>query len=82
MNTLSVNWHHYNVYKKVFNDTFRSDHQNPVAKTVAQCDQHLIEHPSITRTALTSSNNNTNSKLLKDTYALAMRIISNQTLSN
>ncbi len=82
INKLSGNWYHYWLYKKAFQYTCRNDPQNPVARTVAQCDQHLVKHPSIKRTPLISSWEKSDPELTKDTFSLAMRIINNQTLSN
>lgn len=82
INSLALNWYKYRLYKKAFHYSFSNDPQNPVAKTVAQCDRYLTEHPQIKRTPLTSSVDKSSSGLAKDTFALAMRIINNQTHSN
>lgn len=82
INKLATNWYHYRLYKKAFHHTFNNDQQNPMATTVVQCDQYLIEHTSIKRTPLISTMEKINAKIMKDTLSLAMRIKNNGTLSN
>lgn len=82
INKLSSNWHHYTTYQKAFYHTFRNDQDNPVAKIVMQCDQHLAAHPSIKRSPLISPTEEMSSNVAKDTFALAMKIINNDTNSN
>lgn len=82
INSLATNWHQYMVYKKAFQYAFSNDQENPMAKTVVQCDQYLIEHTSANRTPLTSYTEKMNSKLTKDTLSIAMHIIKNETRSN
>ena len=82
INLLSENWYQYKLYKKALHQTFTNDHQNPVAMTILECDQHLVEHPSIKRTSLIDSKEKISTTLMSDTYSLAMRIANNQTLSN
>jgi len=82
INLLSENWYQYKLYKKVFLQTFMNDHQNLVAKTIVQCDQYLVEHPNIKRTALINSNEKIESRISKDTLSLAMCIVNNQALWN
>ena len=82
INQLSTNWYHYWLYRKAFHYMFSNDQQNPVAKTVVQCDQYLIEHTSTKRTPLIGSNEMISPKLTKDTLAIAMYIIKNGTRSN
>ena len=82
INRLSTNWYHYKLYKKAFYYTFINDPQNPVARTVVQCDQCVTELPDIKRTPIIDSSEKVNSKLTKDTFSIAMHLINNKTLSN
>ena len=82
INKLSENWCNYGLYKKAFNHAYRTDRQNPVARTIVQCDLHLVGHPSIKRSPLVGDLGKNNSKLSDDTFSLAMHIINNQTHSN
>jgi hypothetical protein len=82
INQLSTNWHKYLLYTKTFRRTFHNDQQNPVARIVVGCDQHLVEHPSTKRAALVDISERIGSELTKDTFSLAMRIINNENSSN
>ncbi|MGL1887636.1 MAG: hypothetical protein OCD76_14060 [Reichenbachiella sp.] len=82
INRLSANRYQYEHYKKVFDRTFNNDQQNPVAMTVIQCDQHLVEHTSIKRTPLINPSGKKHFKLTKDSFSLAMHIIKNETHVN
>jgi len=82
INKLSENRCNYGLYKKAFNHAFNNDQQNPVAKTIVQCDLHLVGHPNIKRSPLVSLTGLSNSKLSDDTFSLAMHILNNQTHSN
>lgn len=82
INKLSENWCNYGLYKKAFNHAYNNDQQNPVARTIVQCDLHLVEHPNIKRSPLVSLTELSKSKLSDDTFSLAMHILNNQTHSN
>lgn len=82
INKLSTNWHKYRLYTETFRRTFHNDQQNPVARIVVGCDQHLVEHPSTNRAPLVDINEKVDSELTKDTFSLAMRIMNNENLSN
>ena len=82
INKLSTNWHHYRLYRKAFLYAFSIDQENPVAKTVLQCDQYLTKHPSIKRSPLTGSKVKVSFKHTQDPFSLAMRLINNETHSN
>jgi hypothetical protein len=82
INILATNSYYYRNYKNEFHDTFSSDHQNPIAKTIVQCDQYLIDHTGVKRTPLVTSKGEITSVLMKNTLSLAMSIANNQTLSN
>lgn len=82
INKLSSNWHKYMLYSKTFRLTFHNDQQNPVARILVGCDQHLVEHPSTKRAALVDISERIVSELTKDTFSLAMRIINNENSSN
>ncbi|MEO9802548.1 MAG: hypothetical protein ABJF04_04835 [Reichenbachiella sp.] len=82
INALSANRYHYQRYQEAFYSAFSNDDQNPMARTIVQCDQHLIEHPSIKRAPLIDIGETINSKVMKDTFPLAMRIINNDNSSN
>ncbi|MEQ6118032.1 hypothetical protein [Reichenbachiella sp. MALMAid0571] len=82
INKLSENWCNYGLYKKAFNHAFNNDQQNPVARTIVQCDLHLVGHPNIKRSPLVSFTGKNNSELSDDTFSLAMHILNNQTHSN
>lgn len=82
INNLSTNWYKFRLYQKAFNYSFSNDHQNPVAKTVVGCDQHIIQHPNIKRAALFNGKHSAIPEITKDTFSMAMRIINNETYSN
>ncbi len=69
INKLSTNWYHYRLYKDAFHDTFSKDRQNPVARTVVQCDQYLIQHTNIKRAPLIDTTEMIDSELTNDTFA-------------
>lgn len=82
INNLSSNWYHYRLYKKAFRFVFFNDQQNPVARTVMQCDQFLIAHTNLKRAPLTNLKEKADSKIRTDTFALVMHLINKETLSN
>ncbi len=82
INKLSENWCNYGLYKKAFNHAYNIDQQNPIAKTIIQCDLHLVGHPNIKRSPLVSISELSKKKLSDDTFSLAMHILKNQTHSN
>jgi len=82
MNHLSTNWFKYRLYKKVFNYSICNDHQNHLARTIAGCDQHIIQNLSIKRAPLFIAEAEINADIKGDTLLLAMRIINNGIHSN
>jgi len=82
INILAENRYYYSVYKKAFHHTFSNDHQNPVARTIVQCDQYLTQRPGIKRAPLLNSRKRIKSRLTKDTFSLAMHTINNETHLN
>ena len=77
INMMASNWYHYRFYKKTFRQVYKHDADNPVASTVIQCDQYLIEHTSIKRSPLIKSMKNKNAKMITDTFSLVMNYIKN-----
>ena len=82
INKLSANWYLYGLYKMAFLHIFNSEQKNPVAKIVVQCDQYLLEHTSIKRTPLFSSNQKIKFRFMNDNLSIAMRILNDDALSN
>jgi hypothetical protein len=82
INQLSHNWHYYQIYKKFFRETFSNDQENPVAKTVVNCDRHLVQDPRIRRTPLINPYIRLSGKLPRDTFSVAMEMMSNECHSN
>ena len=82
INHLSTNWLKYRLYKKAFNYSFSNDHHNPMARTIAGCDQHILHHSSIKRAPLFIAEAQINADIKGDTLLLAMRIINNGIHSN
>ena len=62
-------------YQKSFQEIFSSDPQNPVAQTIVQCDQYLVDHPSIYRAPLLNTEEKFDSSMITDTFSIAMHII-------
>lgn len=75
INTLSNNWFKYRKYRESFLNSFANDPQNDVARMVLGCDQQLVEHPNIRRSALVDNPEKISPKLPQDTFSLAMGII-------
>ena len=82
INMLSANWYYYSLYKKAFQNLFNHEPQNPVARTVIECDQYLVAHTSTKRKPLIKVSQVSKTKLNSDTLSLAMRIIKNDDHSN
>jgi len=82
INQLSTNWLQYQLYQKAFDYSLHIDQQNPVAKIIVQCDQHLIGNPTIKRCPLVENDHHLNSQLSKDTFSMAMHLINNESHSN
>lgn len=82
INQLANNWQYYRLYQRAFSNTFSNDPQNHVARTIVQCDHFLIQHPSINRPPLIKGYEKLDMAHTKDSFALAMYILNDETHSN
>ncbi|MFY0653709.1 MAG: hypothetical protein JXQ96_16815 [Cyclobacteriaceae bacterium] len=82
INKISRNWYRYWFYKKAFSYTYKSDQENPLIRSIVECDHYLLKHTKVKRAPLISSSEKGQSEMTNDTFALAMHIINNETHLN
>ncbi|MFA0965044.1 hypothetical protein AB9P05_24760 [Roseivirga sp. BDSF3-8] len=83
INALSLNWYYYNQYRKAFSSAYSEDRQNTLAATILQCDEHLTRLPCTRRASLRCDMETTApGPASKDHFALAMRLLNNQSHIN
>lgn len=79
INRISGNWYKYKLYKSAFLDSASRDYENPVGKTISQCDRFLIENKKFTRMPLIDFDAKEPYRLSDNVFSLAMEMIRNST---
>ncbi|UXP32987.1 hypothetical protein N6H18_03330 [Reichenbachiella agarivorans] len=82
INLLSANWYQYGQYRKAFLHAYHSDQQNPIIKTIVACDQYLLKQRGIARTPLVNPIEKQSILQTKDTFAIAMYLLNNESHTN